>query len=309
MIQFLIRKFIPNHDDVQDARVREAYGVLSGVLGVICNLFLFAVKLAVGLISGSIAIVSDAFNNLTDLSSALIVIVGAKLSSQPPDQEHPHGHGRYEYVGALVIAVIIVTVGLRLMRSSVAQIMQPEAVQANLVTLALLVFSVLIKLWMFMYNRRIGSLINSSANRAAALDSLNDAAATSAVTAGLIAGRFTAIPMDGVLGLIISGMIIYTGISTGKTAVSLLLGVQPNPELVAEIKAVLQASKTVISTHGLELHDYGPGSITGSVHVVVPADANVSEIHAEIDRLEQQIRTELGVNLVIHTDPEGELEN
>lgn len=305
MIQFLIRKFIPNPEDVNDARVREAYGILSGVVGIVCNLFLFGVKLTVGLISRSIAVVSDALNNLTDLSSSLIVIVGAKLSSQPPDQEHPHGHGRYEYVGALVIALIIVVVGLRLMRSSIGKITHPEVVHAHPVTLILLGVSVLIKLWMFAYNRRIGMLIDSGVNRAAALDSLNDAAATGVVAAGLVAGRFVSVPLDGLLGLIISGMIIYTGLSTAKAAVSRLIGTQANPELVAKIKSVIEASSTVISTHGLELHDYGPGCVTGSIHAVVPADANVREVHEEIDRLERQILKDLGVNLVIHTDPEG----
>ncbi|HHX01363.1 MAG TPA: cation transporter [Firmicutes bacterium] len=307
MIQFLIKRFIANHDHVSDPRVREAYGVLSGVLGIICNIFLFVLKLVVGLVINSIAVLSDAFNNLTDLSSSVIVIVGAKLSNRPPDHEHPHGHGRYEYVGALVMAVIIVFVGLQLMRSSLGKIIRPETVQATTITLALLVISVIVKLWMYNYNRQISRLINSGVNRAAAVDSLNDAFATSSVVVGLIVGRFVPVPVDGIMGLLISCMIIYTGFITGKPAVSLLLGPGPNPELVAGINAILQASKTVLSTHDLRLHDYGPGRTVGSIHVVVRADAHVGEIHDEIDRLERQIQTELGINMVIHTDPEEQV--
>ncbi|HKM16603.1 MAG: cation transporter [Firmicutes bacterium] len=306
MIHFLIRMFITNYEDAADPRVREAYGILSGVLGIICNVFLFVLKLGVGLAINSIAVLSDAFNNLTDLSSSLIVIVGAKLSSQPPDLEHPHGHGRYEYVGALVMAVIIIVVGLQLARTSIGKIVQPEVVEASALTFFLLVISVAVKLWMFAYNRYISGVINSGINRAAAVDSFNDAVATSSVVVGLVVGRYVSLPVDGIMGLLISLVVIYSGLATGKPAVSLLLGATPNPDLIAGINAIFQASPMVLGTHDLKLHDYGPGRIVGSIHAAVPADANVSEIHDELDRLERQVQAELGINMVIHADPEGQ---
>jgi len=303
LIGFLIRRFIANYDDVKDTRVREAYGVLSGVLGIVCNLLLFLIKLGTGLVINSIAVLSDAFNNLTDLSSSAIVILGAKLSSRPPDQEHPHGHGRFEYICSLVISLMIMLVGLQLVRGSVAKIIQPQAVKMDLLTALLLLISVGIKLWMFLYNRHIGRLISSSINHATALDSISDAAATAAVFIGVIINQFVSIPIDGILGLLISCMIIYTGFITAKSAVNLLLGTSPDPKIAARIISIIEANTGFSNPHDLKLHDYGPGRISGSIHVVVPHNAHVENIHAEIDRIESEIKSELGIDIVIHADP------
>lgn len=306
MIRILIKRFIDNYDDVNNPRVRADYGVLSGILGILCNLLLFGLKLGIGLAINSVAVLSDAFNNLTDFSSSVIMVIGAKLSSRPPDQEHPYGHGRYDYVGTLIIALIIIWVGLQLARSSVMKIVSPEPVQADLITSILLLFSIGIKVWMYFYNRYIGSKINSSVNYAAAHDSISDAAATGTVMVGITINRFVNWPVDGLLGVAISGMIIYTGFDAARSAVNLLLGTTPGPEITDRIYQIIEASTHVSNVHDLKLHDYGPGRISGSVHVEVPSDAHVEDIHAEIDQIENLIKSELGIDLVIHMDPSSD---
>jgi len=303
LIRFLIKRFIKDHENVTDSRVREAYALLSGLLGIFSNFILFGVKIGVGLAIDSIAVLSDAVNNLTDLSSSLITIFGVRLGNQPPDQEHPHGHGRIEYIGSLVIAFIILAVGLELLKSSVSKIMHPEPVEVSGILIVILTSTIALKLWMFSYNRYIGRLINSGINLAAATDSLNDAIATSAVILGVFCSKYVAFPIDGIMGLVISCMIMYTGIVTARSAINLLLGASPDPQLVDQIRAIIAKSPVIIDMHDLLLHDYGPGKISGSLHVVVPQDADLVEIHNEIDRIEQQIKTELGIDIVIHMDP------
>lgn len=303
LIQLIIRRFINDYKNVTDKKVRESYAVLSGLLGIICNLSLFILKLIIGLTINSIAVLSDAFNNLSDLGSSLITIFGVKLSNQPPDREHPHGHGRIEYIGALVIAFIIFAVGLQLFRGSFTKILHPETPESNPILMVILLSSIAVKLWMFSYNRYIGGVINSSINHATAYDSLNDVLATSAVIVGVFLSKYVSFPVDGVIGLGISMLIIYTGFTTAKSSVDLLLGSSPDPHLVAKINAMVAESGNIISIHDLRLHDYGPGRINGSLHVVVPNDLDIIEVHSEIDQIEQKIRNELGVDIVIHMDP------
>lgn len=303
MIQLIIRRFISDYTNVTKEKVRESYAVLSGLLGIICNLILFILKLIIGLTINSIAVLSDAFNNLSDLGSSLITIFGVKLSNQPPDSRHPHGHGRIEYIGALVIAFIIFAAGLQLFRGSFTKILHPEAPKFNLILMVILLSSIAVKLWMFSYNRYIGRVINSSINHATAYDSLNDVLATSAVIVGVFLSKYVSFPIDGVMGLGISMLIIYTGFTTAKSSVDLLLGSSPDPKLVAKINAMVAEGGNIISVHDLRLHDYGPGRIIGSLHVVIPNDLDIMEAHSEIDQIEQKIKHELGVDIVIHMDP------
>ncbi|HOC08645.1 MAG TPA: cation diffusion facilitator family transporter [Bacillota bacterium] len=303
LIRAIIKAFIKNHRDTADASVREAYGVLSGVLGILCNLVLFITKLAVGLFIDSIAVVSDAFNNLSDLGSSLVTVFGAKLSSRPPDKEHPHGHGRFEYVASLAVAFIIFGVGLQILRSSVEKIIAPKAVLFNPLSLGLLVGSILIKVWMYSYNKYIGRVINSGVNRAVARDSLNDALATGAVIAGTVLGRYVDFPVDGLLGLVISLLIMYSGFSIAKDSVNLLLGAPPDPQLVDNICSMVLKGKNVKGVHDLIVHDYGPGRVTASIHAEVSHTLDIIDIHSEIDEIEQRIEDQLGINIVIHMDP------
>lgn len=309
MIKLIIRKFIKNHENVSDGNVRKSYGILSGVLGIICNIILFAVKLITGLFMNSIAIISDAFNNLTDSGSSLITIFGANLSSKPPDKEHPYGHGRYEYIASLIVSFIIFGVGIELFRSSLSKIVHPEKVELTALSLFILACSVLLKLWMYVYNRYIGNLINSSMNRATAKDSLNDAIATTGVILGTIIGVFVNFPVDGILGLVISGLIMYTGFITAKDSVDFLLGMSPDPELMNRIQLIVDNYNEPINyVHDLKIHDYGPGRQMASMHVVVPPQMTVAEAHYIVHDLELKIEEELGIDIVIHIDPAKDID-
>lgn len=303
MIKLIIKKFVKNSENINDKNVRESYGVLSGVLGIICNMFLFAVKLILGLFINSIAVVSDAFNNLSDLGTSVIAIFGAKLSSRPPDKEHPHGHGRYEYIASLAVAFVIFAVGFKLLGSSFDKVLNPQKVVLNMLSILILFVTVLVKLWMFSYNSYIGKTINSCINRATAQDSLNDVYATSGVILGIIIGNFTSFPMDGILGIIISGFIMYTGFSVAKDSVNLLLGALPDEETVSKIEKMVLSDDNIKGVHDLKIHDYGPGRITASIHAEVSDKANIVKIHSIIDEIETKVKEELGIDIVIHMDP------
>jgi len=303
LIKLIIKKFVKNSENINDKNVRESYGVLSGVLGIICNMFLFAVKLILGLFINSIAVVSDAFNNLSDLGTSVIAIFGAKLSSRPPDKEHPHGHGRYEYIASLAVAFVIFAVGFKLLGSSFDKVLNPQKVVLNMLSILILFVTVLVKLWMFSYNSYIGKTINSCINRATAQDSLNDVYATSGVILGIIIGNFTSFPMDGILGIIISGFIMYTGFSVAKDSVNLLLGALPDEETVSKIEKMVLSDDNIKGVHDLKIHDYGPGRITASIHAEVSDKANIVKIHSIIDEIETKVKEELGIDIVIHMDP------
>ena len=303
MIKLIIKKFIKNYEKIDDKKVREDYAVLSGILGIICNLFLFILKLIIGLIINSIAVISDAFNNLTDLGTSVVTIFGAKLSNLPPDDEHPYGHGRFEYIASLVVSFIIFAVGLALLRSSFYKIINPEDIEFNWTSIIILLVSIAIKLWMFLYNRYIGEIINSSINRAIAHDSFNDALATSAVVIGTIMGTFVSWPIDGFLGLIISFLIIYSAFTIAKDSVHLILGPGPDQKTIDDINAIVLSGKGIKGTHDLVVHDYGPGRISASIHAEVSDEANIVEIHDEIDKIEKEIKSKLGISIVIHMDP------
>jgi len=305
MIKYIIKKYVRDYENTTDVNVRKSYGVLAGTLGIICNLFLFILKLVTGLLTNSIAILSDAFNNFTDSGSSLITLLGAKLSNKPPDQEHPHGHGRYEYIATLIVSFIIFGVGWELMGSSVEKIFHPEEVKFNFFALMILIVSILIKLWMYSYNRYIGQTIGSGMNFATAKDSLNDCLATGGILVGTIIGQYVNFPVDGILGLGISLLIMYTGFTVAKDAVNVLLGQSPEPELLEKIYTIVSESKPIKNGHDLRVHDYGPGWKLASMHVMVPSDMAVAEAHYLIYELEQKIKRELGIDIVIHMDPDN----
>jgi len=303
LIKIIIKKFIKDYQNVTDKHVRESYVVLSGILGIIGNLLLFGVKLSIGLFINSIAVISDAFNNLTDLGSSSIAILSAKLSNRPPDKQHPYGHGRFEYIASFIMAFIIFSIGLQLFGSSFNKIRNPEEVLFSSISIFILVLSVSIKLWMYSYNKYISKIINSSINKATAYDSLNDAIATSAVIITAVVGKYIDFPIDGFVGVAISGLILYTGYSIAKDTVNLLLGTEADPELVKTINSMVAKGKYVVGAHDLKVHDYGPGRIIASIHAEVPDTATIIEVHAAINELEEKIAAELGINIVIHMDP------
>lgn len=303
MIKAVIKKFIPAYDDTKDKKVRERYCVLAGVLGIICNLLLFVVKIIIGWMMNSISVLSDAFNNLSDMGSSVISILGAKMSNRLPDREHPFGHGRMEYIASFVVSCLIMIVGFELFRSSAEKIFHPEPVRFQIVLIVILSLSLLVKIWMFSYNKYMGKKINSTVLRAAASDSLNDVAATGAVIIATVIGKYISFPIDGVMGVAVSVMIMISGYKIAKEVVDQLLGQRPDPELVKEITYRVLNCEGIIGVHDLIVHNYGPGRNFASVHAEVADDSDIIRIHETIDAAEQEIFRDTGVMLVIHMDP------
>lgn len=303
MLDFLVRRFVPNAQQVNDPAVRTAYSVFAGAMGIVLNILLFGVKLPIGMITGSIAITSDAFNNLSDMGSSLITVIGARMAGRRPDREHPFGHGRLEYVSALIVAFLILLVGFELLKESIGKLAQPQPVDFNPVLVGVLALSVLVKVFMFYYNRTLGRRIQSTVMRATASDSLNDAITTSAVVAATIIGHFVSWPIDALAGLALSLLILWSGYGVAKDTIDLLLGGKPDPELVKRIAAMVMEGEGVTGVHDLIIHDYGPGRVMASVHAEVPSDQDIMHVHEAIDATEQRIQRELGVPIVIHMDP------
>ncbi len=302
-MQFLIRLFIKDYEQIQNKKVREQYSVLSGIVGILCNLLLFATKLIIGFISGSMAILADAFNNLSDCGSSAVSIVGAKMSNRLPDKEHPFGHGRIEYVSSLIVSFLIILVGFELLKSSGQKIMRPSPVSLNPVQAALLLFAIAVKGWMFLYNRYIGKKINSTVLLATAKDSLNDCIATLATILSALCAGFTALPVDGIMGILVSLFIMYGGYGLAKDTIGILLGKPASEETVNQIAGYILNAEGITGMHDLIIHDYGPGRIMASVHAEVPDNIDVVAIHETIDDLENLILTQMGIHIVIHMDP------
>ncbi len=303
MIKLLIRRFIADHTNLENPKVRAAYGVFAGAAGIACNALLFAVKLIIGSMMNSIAIISDAFNNLSDMGSSLVAVIGSKMSSRRPDKEHPFGHGRIEYVSALVVAFFIMFAGFELIKTSFEKLLHPDMPDFNPILIGILSLSVLIKVWMFFYNRYIGRLINSGIMAAAARDSLSDVIVTGAVILSAVAGYYLNVPVDGVMGLAVSAFVMYTGFNIAKNTIDVLLGNPPAQKLVSEIEAQVCGGEGIVGVHDLIIHDYGPGRVMASVHAEVPDNADVVKIHEAIDAIEQKIFREMDVHIVIHMDP------
>ena len=304
MTKLLLRKFIGENPDTGNTEVRTKYSVFAGILGIICNLFLFAVKLGVGAAMSSIAIISDAFNNLSDTGSSAVAIIGAKLSAKKPDKEHPFGHGRIEYVSSLIVSFLIMLVGFELLKTSVSKIFNPQQVQLNTILVIILCISIPVKLWMYSYNRYIGRLTNSGILMATAKDCINDVIATSAVIFSSVIGKLISFPaLDGIVGTVVSFMIMYSGFKISLDTIGLLLGTAPEKEIIEAVRSIILAAPGVVGVHDLIVHDYGPGRILASVHAEVPDDCNVVEIHEVIDELEHKIERDLGIHIVVHMDP------
>lgn len=303
MIKLLIRTFVKNYEKTDDKKVRESYSVLGGVLGGICNLFLFAVKLFIGMTMKSIAIMSDAFNNLSDMGSCCVAVIGAKLSNRRPDREHPYGHGRLEYISSLIVAFLIMLVGFELFKSSFDKILHPEEITFSLPMMIILALSLLVKLWMYFVYTYIGKTIDSTVMRATARDSVNDVISTSAVIIATTIGYFLPFSIDGYIGVIVAVYIMYGGFDLTRETIGLLLGTPPSPELIQQITDEVTKADEICGIHDLIVHDYGPGRKFASVHAEIPENSNIVHAHEVIDEVERDVSEKLGIMLVIHMDP------
>lgn len=303
MITLLSKLFIKNSGDYRNPAVRRSYGIVGSVSGIILNILLFSGKYIAGMASGSVAIMADAFNNMSDAGSSMITLIGFKFAGRKPDTEHPFGHGRIEYISGFAVALAIIIMGVELFKTSAEKIMDPSPVDTGLLSMAILAVSICVKVYMFYYNRSIGGKIDSSAMKATAMDSLSDAAATTMVLISMLVMKFGGFNVDGWCGILVAVFILYAGYNAAKDTLSPLLGQPPDPEFIKQIRDITLAHREIVGIHDLVVHDYGPGRIMISLHGEVPGDGNIYEIHDAIDRIETELKEKLGCEAVIHMDP------
>lgn len=303
MIKLLAALFIKESGNYRSPAVRRSYGILCGIVGICLNVLLFIIKFVAGTLSGAISIMADAFNNLSDAGTSIITLIGFKLSGSKPDSDHPFGHGRYEYITALIVAMLIMLMGFELGMESVSKIITPSEVEFSYITIAILIVSVVIKLYMAFYNKAVHKKINSPSLSATAADSLSDCIATTVILVSMIISRVWEINVDAWCGLAVSAFILYNGFKAAKETISPLLGQPPEKEFVDSITAIVMSEEFVHGIHDLVVHDYGPGRVMISLHAEVPADADMLETHDAIDNIERRLRQELSCEAVIHMDP------
>ena len=303
MIEFLIRRFVPDWQQVQRTDVRERYGTLAAAVGILSNIFLCIIKGLIGLFSGSIAVTADAVNNLSDAGSSVITLLAFKIAGKPADEEHPYGHARMEYISGMAVSFIIILLGLELMGSSFEKILHPEEVGVSALTYLVLIVSIAVKLWQGMFNRNLGKRISSEALQATAADSLNDVFSTGAVLLSTLVYQFTAIPIDGWVGMLVAIFITVSGVKLIMETGSPLLGQAPDPQMVRELEEKITAYDGVIGIHDRQVHNYGPGRVFATVHAEVPANRDILVSHDIIDNIEREVGHEMNLNLVIHMDP------
>lgn len=299
----MIDKFVKNNTVVEDERVRNSYILLGGIGGIIVNAILSLVKLIIGFLVKSIAITADAVNNMSDAISSVITIVGFKMASKPADEEHPYGHGRIEYISALIVAFLVMLVGFEFVKSSIEKILHPEKVHFELIPFIILLISITFKLWLSSFNKAIGERIDSKALKAASVDALGDVFTSSCVVISFLVSKFTDFPVDGILGLIVALFILYSGFNLVKDTINPLLGEAPDKKVLENIKNMLLKYEHISGVHDLIIHNYGPGRCMATVHAEVPSDADIMTVHEEIDRAEREVSEKLKINLVIHMDP------
>ena len=303
MFSLLERLFIKNRDNTSDPGVRGAYGRLCGIMGIILNIMLFGIKYAAGRISGSIAVTADAFNNLSDAGSALITLAGFSLAARRPDAGHPFGHGRFEYLTGLGVSIAIILMGIELGKTSVEKIISPQPVTPGLLPALILALSILVKLYMFMYNRRVGKKLDSEAMLATASDSLSDSAATAVVLLSMGVQRLTGLEVDSWAGTAVALFIIWSGISAARDTLRPLLGQAPSPELVEKIRDIVMSNTEICGMHDLIVHDYGPGRLIISLHAEVDGSGDIFELHDAIDNVERELKKQLNCLATVHMDP------
>ena len=304
MTGLLVRMFIKDYQKVEEPTVRGAYGTLAGIVGILCNLVLFAGKLIIGTVSGSVSITADAVNNLSDASSSIMTLIGFRLAQKPEDAEHPYGHARIEYLTGLAVAALILIIGVQLAKSSFLKILHPEPVEFSVALVIVLVLSILVKLWMALFNRTLGKKIDSTSLIATAADSRNDVISTAAVLLAVVIAHFSGWNLDGYIGVLVALFILYSSVGIARETISPLLGEPADPELVHMVKhEVLHYDDRILGVHDLMVHDYGPGQTFASIHVEIDRNQDVIEAHDMIDNIEREFLKNHRIHLTIHYDP------
>lgn len=303
MTEFLVRHFVKNHEDIEKVSVRTAYGVLASVVGIFCNVFLFVVKGAVGFFLHSVSVMADAFNNLSDAGSSIVGLVGVRMASKPADEEHPFGHGRIEYIAALVVSFLVLQVGFTFFKDSIRKIQNPEELKFQAVSVIILVLSIGVKLWMGMFNKKLGKKIDSKVMMATATDAMGDVVTTTATIASVLFFKITGINIDGFVGIGVSLAVMWAGIGIAKDTLEPLIGEAVAPEEYVRISRFVEKYEGIVGSHDLIVHNYGPGRSMASIHAEVPNDVDIEVSHEIIDRIERDAAKRLGIFLVIHMDP------
>ncbi len=303
MTEFLVRRFVKDYGDVERVSVRTAYGVLSSVVGILCNVALFLVKLAAGMGLHSVSVLADAFNNLSDAGSSVISFVGVKMAEKPADEDHPFGHGRIEYIAALIVSFLVLEVGFSFLKDSVGKIREPEALYFQPGLVLLLLLSIGVKLWLGFFNRKLGEKIDSKVLKAVFTDSMGDVMTTAATIVSMVFFRFTGINIDGVIGAGVALVVMWAGIGIAKDTLAPLIGEAIDPEIYHKIKDFVEQYDGIIGTHDLIVHNYGPNRSMASIHAEVPSHVDIERSHEIIDRVERDAVERLGVFLVVHMDP------
>ena len=303
MITLLAKRFIPNSEYIADPAVRQAYGSLCGAMGILLNLLLFGGKYLAGVLAGSVAVMADAFNNLADAGSSIVTLLGMRLAGMKPDPDHPFGHGRIEYITGVAVSIMIIVVGFELGQDSIIQVKNPQPLDASLLSIGILLASILVKIYIFAYNRSVGRKINAPAMLATAADSLSDCISTAVVLVSMVLSRFLGINIDGWCGMLVATFIIYAGIKSTAETLSPLLGSPPDPEFVEQIETIVLSYDEIVNIHDLVVHDYGPGRRMVTLHAEVPGNGDLFALHDAVDSAELELQDTLGCMATIHMDP------
>lgn len=303
MTELLVKRFVKEYDQVEKVSVRTAYGVLASIVGIFCNILLFAVKVAVGVILHSVSVTADAFNNLSDAGASIISLVGVKMAEKPADADHPFGHGRVEYISAFIVAFIIMQVGFTFFKDAFAKIKEPEAIKFQVVSVVILTASLAVKLWLGLFNKKLGKRIDSQVLKATGADALNDVLITSATIISLLCWRIAGINIDGWVGIIVALAVMWAGLGIAKDTLEPLIGQAVTMETYQKITDFVERYDGIVGSHDLIVHNYGPNRSMASIHAEVPNDVDIEVSHEIIDRIEREAREELGIFMVIHMDP------
>lgn len=302
-MNFLVRRFIKNYQDTKDANVRTSVGKLSGIVGIFSNLFLFVIKFVIGTIVHSVSIQADGVNNLTDAGSNIISILSFHLANKPADKDHPFGHERTETIASLFVGILILVLGFETAKESISKVIHPGSIDFRIASVIILLISIIVKFWMYAYNKKLSKTYDSSLLEATALDSISDVCGTTAVLVSTLLSPVLHFNLDGYMGIVVSGIILYGAYGLLRDMINSLIGEAPDPELVHNIVDMIMAHPAILGVHDMMLHNYGPNKIFASAHVEVDSSKDIFETHDHIDNIEREIKKNMNIDLVLHMDP------